>query len=230
MTLDLTIDRAASKHRVELDARAWVDVVEGLVRQPVAELDRLINNSAWQTTEVLKYDRYVPEQRLSVGLRGDSDPLLRQIGMHLDATYGVAFSGVGAIQYRDGNDFQGMHSDREMRWLDDTLVAIVVLGQRRPFVLRPRGQWAGAVDPLPAGADEHDTVLLPGEGDLLVMGGTCQRDWMHCVPRHETKLARVSLTWRWTSKRGRPDTNPTFYDGFHYSDKPKRPGSRRRPS
>ena len=229
MTTALAIDRSASKRRVVLDDTSWVDFVDGFVGQPAAELDHVIATSAWQTTEVLKYDKYVPERRLSAGLRGESSPLLRQTGLHLSATYGVTLAGVAAIQYRDGNDFQGMHSDREMRWLDETLVAIVVLGQRRPFVLRPRGLWAEAVDRLPAGGDERDIALQPGEGDLLVMGGRCQRDWMHCVPQHDTKLPRVSLTWRWTSKRGRPDTNPTFYDGFHYSGEPRRPGSRRRP-
>ena len=56
--------------------------------------------------------------------------------MHLRSKYRVEFSGVGALLYRDGDDFQGLHSDREMRWLDDTIIAIVVLGERRPFVFR----------------------------------------------------------------------------------------------
>ena len=226
----LSIDRTAAKRRVALDGGSWVDVVDRFVCDPAAELDSLIATTSWQATEVLKYDKYVPDRRLSAGLRSELRPLLRQAELHLHATYGVALAGVAAIQYRDGNDFQGLHSDREMRWLDETLVAIIVLGQRRPFVLRPRVRWADAVDRLPAGADERDIVLHPGEGDLFVMGGRCQRDWLHSVPRHDTTLPRVSLTWRWTSKRGRPDTNPTFYDGFHFSDGPRRPGTRRRPA
>lgn len=91
--------------------------------------------------------------------------------------------GVAAILYRTGEDFQGLHSDREMRWLDDTLIAIVVLGQRRPFVIRERGRWADSlVERVPSGQDPNDLVLLPGEGDLLVMGGRCQAHWLHGVP------------------------------------------------
>ena len=96
------------------------------------------DDTPWQQNEILRYDKYVPEKRLGSGLAPDRSPLLRQTSMHLRSRYRVEFSGVGALLYRDGNDFQGLHSDREMRWLDDTLIAIVVLGVRRPFVFRER--------------------------------------------------------------------------------------------
>jgi hypothetical protein len=68
---------------------------------------------------------------------------------------------------------------------------------------------------------------MPGEGDLLVMGGTCQRTWLHGVPAADAQQARISLTWRWTSRRGRPDTNPGYFDGRQFSDRPRQPGIRR---
>ena len=71
---------------------------------------------------------------------------------------------------------------------------------------------------------------MPGEGDLLVMGGACQRNWLHGIPAADTDRARISLTWRWTSRRGRPDTNPAYSEGRQYSDGPRRPGSRSRPA
>jgi hypothetical protein len=87
------------------------------------------------------------------------------------------------------------------------------------------------IERVPAGSDPDDIVLMPGEGDLLVMGGACQREWLHGVPAVPgVDRARISLTWRWTSKRGRPDTNPTFYDGRQFSDGPRRAGSRMRPA
>ena len=227
---ELTICRGASVDRVHLDDRSWVDVVSGFVRDPITELDTLIATTPWRQREVLRYDHYVAERRMSSGLRKDSQPLLRHTTMHLASKYRVDLDGVAAILYRDGHDFQGLHSDREMKWLDETLVAIVVLGERRPFVFRERTRWDHAVDRVPSGTDPKDVVLMPGEGDIIVMGGRCQRDWMHGVPEHDTPKPRLSLTWRWTSRRGKPDTAPTYYDGRHFSEGARQPGSRTRRS
>ena len=188
----LTIDRRAPARRIELDGGSWVDVVDGFVPEHDEQFRRLRDETPWQQTEVLRYERYVPEKRLSASRRGDADPLLRQIGLHLESTYRVRWSGVAALLYRDGDDFQGFHGDRELRWLDDTRIAIVVLGVRRPFVLRPRGPSAQVVDRTPAGQLAGDVVLTPGHGDMLVMGGACQRDWLHAVPRAETPPSRGS--------------------------------------
>jgi alkylated DNA repair dioxygenase AlkB len=91
----------------------------------------------------------------------------------------------------------GVHSDTDMRWLDDTLIGILTLGAQRPFVLRPKGSRDGdpAIDVSPAG------------GDLLVMGGRAQADWLHGVPpARGVTGARISAQWRWTSRTGRPQT------------------------
>ncbi len=227
---ELAIDRQAPVRRIELDTTSWVDLVEGFVREPEAEFRTIRDTTPWESTEVLRYDRYVPERRLSAGLPADRHPLLRQAELHLSARYRVRWVGVAAILYRNGEDFQGFHGDRELRWLDDTLIAIMVLGTRRPFVLRPRRPGPQMRGGEPAGTGPDDVVLTPGHGDLLVMGGACQRDWLHTVPAADTPEERISLTWRWTSRRGRPDTNPTYYEGRQFSDRPRRPGSRARPA
>ena len=225
---DLEIDRRPPR-RVALDEHSWVDLVDGFVRRADDAFTLVRDGAEWGQNEVLRYDRYVPEQRLTAGLRTDGLPLLRQTDLHLQARYRMPFDGVTAILYRDGTDFQGLHSDREMRWLDDTLIAIVVLGERRPFVIRPRSRWTDALaQKVPAGKGDDDLVLMPGEGDLLVMGGACQRDWLHGVPAADTPRPRISLTWRWTSRRGRPDTNPGYFEGRQFSDAPRRPGTRTR--
>jgi alkylated DNA repair dioxygenase AlkB len=225
---ELTIDRRAPTERLQLDDTSWVDLATGFVRDADNEFHRLHDSASWGQTEVLRYDLYVPERRLSAGLRPDSSPLLRQVDLHLRATYRVSFTGVAAILYRTGQDFQGLHSDREMRWLDDTLIAIVVLGQRRPFVIRRRAPLSEVIERVPAGEGPDDIVLTPGEGDLLVMGGACQRNWLHGVPIADTPNPRISLTWRWTSRRGRPDTNPGYADGRQFSDRARQPGTRTR--
>ena len=230
MNADLQIDRHAAVQRTDLGGDSWVDLVRDFVRDPGDVFAAVHGGTEWLQGEVLRYDSYVPEKRLGAMLRADRQPVLRQIEMHLQAAYRVPVTGVGALLYRTGEDFQGLHSDRQMRWLDDTVVAIVVLGVRRPFVIRRRQPLTDVVERIPAGSDPEDVVLMPGEGDLLVMGGACQRSWLHGVPRAETEAPRISLTWRWSSRRGRPDTAPSYFDGRQYSDRPQRPGTRvRRP-
>lgn len=224
---DLVIDRSAAVDRRQLDEGSWMELIGGFARHPEAELAALLEHTPWQQTEVLRYDRYVPEKRLAASLRAESIPLLRQTELHLASRWRVRWDGVAALLYRDGEDFQGFHGDRELRWLDDTLIAILVLGERRPFVFRPRST-SDRYARVAAGDHDHDIVLTPGRGDLLVMGGACQRDWLHTVPRAVTDQPRISLTWRWTSRRGRPDTNPTYYDGRSHSDGPRRPPTRSR--
>jgi alkylated DNA repair dioxygenase AlkB len=226
---DLRIDRRAPVERVELGSGSWYELTRGFVREPAVELAALQEAVRWEQGEVLRYDRYVPERRLAAGVAADRVPLLRQTDLHLRSRFRVPFTGVAAIWYRDGDDFQGLHSDREMRWLDDTLIAILVLGARRPFVFRPRRPVAEVVERIPAGTAPDDVVVHPGEGDLLVMGGACQRDWLHGVPAAPGAASRMSLTWRWTSRRGRPDTAPSYYDGRQFSDRPAAPGHRARP-
>lgn len=226
----LAINRSAHVERIALgDGTSWVDWVPGFVPDADALFERLRDGLPWATNEVLRYDRYVEERRVYAGLRTDdaTHPAVRQTSLHLESRYTARFSGVAAIHYRDGTDFQGLHSDREMRWLDDTLIAIVVLGTRRPFVLRQRSGSAAFVDRTPAGHLDGDVTLLPGHGDLLVMGGRNQRDWLHGVPAADTNEGRISLTWRWTSRQGQPDTNPGYFDGRQFSDRPRQPGTRR---
>lgn len=224
---DLTIDRAATVERIDLDAGSWVELVSGFVRDANEHMMQLHEDVGWQQTEVLRYDRYVPDKRLSAGLRSTDHALLRQTELHLTSRWHVKWEGVGALLYRDGDDWQGFHGDRSMKWLDDTLIAIVVLGERRPFAFRPRAT-SSQLDKRRAGEHPDDVVLMPGHGDLIVMGGASQRDWLHTVPKADTTEPRISLTWRWTSRRGHPDANPGYYDGRAFSDGPRQPGSRTR--
>ncbi len=67
----------------------------------------------------------------------------------------------------------------------------LTLGATRPFRLRPHGR---------SGGPTHD--IAPGSGDVLVMGGACQRDWEHGVPKVRSAGPRVSVTWRWVRRPG----------------------------
>lgn len=226
----LEINRRAPVERIPLvlpgnhsRGPSWVDVRRDFLVDPEGVYLHTLEDTQWNRSEIWRYERYVEEKRLGAWLKEEElEPALRQTELHLESAYRVSFRGPAAILYRDGNDFQGLHADREMKWLDDTLIAILVLGERRPFCLRPRGNW---LDRENRGDPSDDVVIDPGHGDLIVMGGRAQRDWLHGVPAHDTTNPRISLTWRWTSRRGRPDTGPSYSEGLHYSDEV---GSKRR--
>jgi alkylated DNA repair dioxygenase AlkB len=109
--------------------------------------------------------------------------VLREAGRRLSARYGVRFERLGANLYRHGRDSVAWHGDRVARDLPTATIAIVSVGAPRPFRLRPR-----------AGGSSVGFAL--GHGDLLVMGGTCQRTWRHAVPKVAQAGPRISLTFR----------------------------------
>jgi alkylated DNA repair dioxygenase AlkB len=120
----------------------------------------------------------------------------------LQHRYQATFDGFALSWYRDGNDSVALHRDDDLRWCENTVIPILTLGQRRPFLVRPRAtKWEtdGTID------------LAPGSGDLLVMGGRCQMDWVHGVPKVDHPIGgRVSVQWRWTARTGRPEQGPGY--------------------
>ncbi len=211
------VDPDASFERIQLDATSWVDVARGWLRDPQRLYDELAAGIAWRQGRVFRYERWVDEPRLTAGWQPDRPPavpaLLTAVRA-LRSRYGVPFSGAGLSWYRDGRDSLAFHRDREMRWLDDTRIAILTLGARRPFHLRPRGnRWDHEA---PARGATHD--VAPGAGDLLVMGGRCQADWEHGVPRAPgLGEGRISVQWRWTSRTGRPVQGPGYRAPRHFT-------------
>jgi alkylated DNA repair dioxygenase AlkB len=100
-----------------------------------------------------------------------------------------------------------------MRWLDDTLIAILSLGATRPWTLRPRSSRHADV---PGKGAMHD--LAPGSGDLLVMGGRTQADWEHSVPYLPTRIVepRISIQWRFARRTGRPFMGSSYRAPLNY--------------
>lgn len=201
------LDPAAEVLRVDLDEGSWVEVVRGFVPDGDRVHDELVDRASWSQGRVFRYERWKDEPRLQAAQRGpDRHPALAEAQDWLEARYGVSFGVVALARYRNGRDSVAWHRDREMTWLDDTLIGVLTLGQRRPWLVR-------ALDGRRADDDDLDGVLdlRPGSGDLLVMGGRCQLAWLHAVPKVAGPCgSRISAQWRWTSRRGRPDTNPSY--------------------
>jgi alkylated DNA repair dioxygenase AlkB len=189
---DVAIDDDVSFDRVVLDERSWVDVARNWLRGADELLDAVIERAEWHQGRRRMWDRMVDDPRLSCWYRdGDAfpHPACATIRDALCERYSASFGAVGFNYYRDGNDSVAPHADRELRELDDTLIAIVTLGARRPFLIRPKG-GGRAID------------VAPASGDLLVMGGACQAGWEHGVPKVARAGPRVSATWRWARRPG----------------------------
>jgi alkylated DNA repair dioxygenase AlkB len=209
--------------RTQLDDTSWVDVHRGFVDpDTAAELLAAITAEGtglrWSASRLFKYDHYVEENRLStMWAPGRPAPHAALVDIHRQVRHvtGKPFEGPAFNWYRDGGDGQAFHRDRDMRWCEDTVIAILSLGATRPWLLRPRGNRHNHDEAMFRGAT-HD--LQPASGDLLVMGGRCQVDWEHSVPPIRTHVApRVSIQWRWTSKRGRPEIGASYRAPQHYS-------------
>lgn len=202
--------RGANVERVELDEGSWVDVVRGWVVNADALYDTVVAAMPWRQGRVFRYERWVDEPRLTAAQpsgRPPADPVLLDAQRALRARYGVTFDGFSLNWYRNGEDSQAFHRDRDLRWLDDTLIALLVLGARRPFRLRPRANRYA--HEAPDRGATHD--LAPGHGDLVVMGGACQVGWEHSVPRAPGVAGgRISVQWRWTSRTGRPVVGASY--------------------
>jgi alkylated DNA repair dioxygenase AlkB len=157
----------------------------------------LLEELAWESREIVLFGRRIVQPRLvawagtipyrysgqTLGVR-EFGPALRDIVERVAARVGVPYNHVLANRYRDGMDSMGMHSDDEPELGDDPVVSSVSLGAARRFVLVPRRKG------------ERITLSLT-EGSLLVMGGTCQKNYRHGIPKDSgTVDERISLTLR----------------------------------
>ncbi|MFZ0141564.1 MAG: alpha-ketoglutarate-dependent dioxygenase AlkB [Aeromicrobium sp.] len=178
--------------RTELTQGAWVDVRPGWVTGADGLFLRLQAEVPWRAERREMYDRVVDVPRLVCFYDHDDalpDPALDVARDALSAHYatelGEPFTTAGLCYYRDGHDSVAWHGDRIGRGrLENTMVAIVSLGEHRRLSLRPRG-----------GGNQIGFTL--GHGDLVVMGGSCQRTWEHAVLKTARPVGpRISVQFR----------------------------------
>ena len=168
--------------RVELAAGAWVEHAPGWLAGHDALFDELERTAPWRRETMRMYDRTVEVPRLIAGL-GTDHPLLETMRAALSARYGERFVRVTGALYRDGRDSVAWHGDTVARDLPEALVATVSLGAPRRFLLRPA-------------AGGPSIAFALGGGDLLVMGGSCQRTWRHAVPKVAHAAPRMAIMFR----------------------------------
>ncbi|MEU8168612.1 alpha-ketoglutarate-dependent dioxygenase AlkB [Micromonospora sp. NPDC049004] len=179
--------------RHHLSRGAWVDHLPGWVHGSDAVLDTLLTEVPWRAERRTMYDSEVDVPRLLCWYGGDRQlphPVLTtaraELTRHYAPELGEPFVTAGMCLYRSGRDSVAWHGDTIGRSAhSDTIVAIVSFGSPRPLLLRPRGGGG-------------DSLRFPvGHGDLIVMGGSCQRTWEHAIPKTTRPVGpRVSVQFR----------------------------------
>lgn len=181
----------AGVRRTELSDGAWVDVCPGWIRGSLDVFDTLQTTVPWRAERRRMYDATLDVPRLlAMFLKGDRlphpvlDTARAALSDHYRSMLPGGFETAGLCLYRNGTDSVAWHGDRIGRGrTHDTLVAIASLGAPRPLLLRPNG-----------GGASRKFVL--SSGDLLVMGGSCQRTWEHAVPKVTGVGPRISVQFR----------------------------------
>jgi len=178
--------------RTELTHGAWVDLLPRWLTGAEVLFERLAAGVPWRAESRPMYDRVVAVPRL-LSFYGDDDPLpdpvldeaRSALSGHYGEELGEPFRTAGLCFYRDGRDSVAWHGDTIGRGsTEDTMVAIVSVGAPRELLLRPRGGGQSVRHAL-------------GHGDLLVMGGSCQRTWEHAVPKRSKPVGpRISIQFR----------------------------------
>jgi alkylated DNA repair dioxygenase AlkB len=168
-----------------LDERSWIDVVPGWVTDHAELFDELLAEATWQQRTRTMWDKDVLEPRMVAVLPWPFPTRIAELVTPLNERYRVRFDSCLINLYRDGSDAVAWHADTVRKTMRDPLVATVSLGARRAFLVRP------------ATGGPIVRRYAPGEGDLVMMGGSMQHDWHHTVPREKCASgARMSITLR----------------------------------
>ena len=180
-----------SVRRTPLAHGAWVDFCPGWLAGSAEVFGALVETVPWRAEQRKMYDRVVAVPRLLCFYGEDAplpDPVLTAAREALNAHYGPelgeAFRTAGLCLYRDGRDSVAYHGDSIGPGAgDEPMVAILSLGAPRRLLLRPKGGGSAL-------------RFQPSGGDLLVMGGSCQRTWEHSVPKAARASPRISVQYR----------------------------------
>ncbi|MFE8961126.1 alpha-ketoglutarate-dependent dioxygenase AlkB [Streptomyces iakyrus] len=179
--------------RTHLGFGAWLDVLPGWLNGSDVLFEHLAAEVPWRAERRKMYDNVVDVPRL-LAFYGVDDrlphPVLTEareaLSTHYGEELGEPFTTAGLCYYRDGRDSVAWHGDRIGRGArEDTMVAILSVGAPRDLLLRPVGGG-------------RETVRRPlGHGDLVVMGGSCQRTWEHAIPKSTRATGpRISIQFR----------------------------------
>jgi alkylated DNA repair dioxygenase AlkB len=180
-----TTFRTAS--RVALDAHSWIEVVPGWISGAHILFERMRKVVPWNEHDRKMFDQIFREPRMTATyktLDEVPDIGLREALSALSNHYGITYDSVWMNLYRSGQDSTAWHGDYHSCRKEECIVPVLTLGATRRFLIKPR-------------KGGRSVAFKPGSGDLIVMGGRSQREWVHSVPK-EPGIAqeRISVNFQ----------------------------------
>lgn len=185
-----------SARRIELGEGAWIEHVDRWVDGADEIFATLARGMAWRADRRVMYERIVdvPRLRASYPRDGAGHPLLDAMATALSHRYlrgsNASFDAITLALYRDGRDSVAWHRDRDHRDRLESVVAVASLGGPRRFMVRP---MPGVHRDSPRA---RSIIVTIESGDLVVMGGSCQRTVEHCVPKAKVAAPRMAIMFR----------------------------------
>jgi alkylated DNA repair dioxygenase AlkB len=160
----------------------------------------LLARTPWREEEILMFGKKVMQPRLFSwhadpgveykysGLRLRPEPwtdLLQELRVRIAQATGGDYNSVLLNLYRNERDSNGWHSDDEKELGSEPKIASLSLGEGRDFCLRHK-------------TEKLETVKINlTSGSLLLMEGSTQENWKHCIPKRTRKQGpRINLTFR----------------------------------
>ncbi|KAF2258819.1 hypothetical protein CC78DRAFT_556336 [Lojkania enalia] len=116
----------------------------------------------------------------------------------IEATTGQTFNFCLGNYYADGQDSISYHSDDERFLGPDPAIASLSFGAKRDFLIKhkpippPDSRWRSGPEP-------KQIKLALYSGDMLLIKGRTQANWLHSVPKRagvDGQMGRINVTFR----------------------------------
>lgn len=179
--------RFSTARRTALDATSWIEVVPGWLSGSRMLVDSLTRSIPFKQHDRRIFEQVVREPRLTASFHEANrvpEGAVVEAARLLSLQYGVEYDGLWLNLYRNGDDSTAWHRDRHSCRRPECIVPVLTLGATRRFLIKPRNGG-------------KSLVFKPGSGDLIVMGGRAQQDWIHSVPKDPAVSApRISINFQ----------------------------------
>ncbi|KPM39933.1 hypothetical protein AK830_g6604 [Neonectria ditissima] len=136
-----------------------------------------------------RYDKYPPRP---------IPKCLDELRQSTEAATGCKFNFCLVNYYATGSDSIAFHSDDEQFLGRDPAIASFSLGSRRDFLMKHKPVPPGSAGPIVVSAKPLKLPL--GSGDMVLMRGRTQSNWLHSIPKRTGKNqedgGRINITFR----------------------------------